>query len=180
MASQVFGMAKKGVVLRVAHRSIKCWSIIGMWLARLTKLICISNAKTESMTNRKAESMTNAKANWYAFIPVWCAVAYMASENACWDIECLLAGEAKWPISSPIPIPLSDFFPCAICIYLPTFISLVLTIALFLLSSYLQWSSRDSGQQSFLKPGWYITPNDETKTQDMWVYKDNAATGNAV
>ena len=41
-------------------------------------------------------------------------------------------------------------------------------------------NKNQSGQQSFLRPGWYITLNGETKTQDMWVYKDNAATGNAV
>ena len=57
--------------------------------------------------------------------------------RARWDIECLLAGKAEWPISLSIPILLSGFFPCAICIYLPTFISLLSTIVLSLLLLYL-------------------------------------------
>lgn len=41
-------------------------------------------------------------------------------------------------------------------------------------------NENQGGQQFFLRPSWYITPNDKTKTQNMWVYNNNAATGNAV
>ena len=66
--------------------------------------------------------------------------------GARWDIKCMPAYEAKWSISLSFPTPLSGFFLCAICIYLSTFISLVLTIALSLLSLYLQCSSRDTSR----------------------------------
>ena len=46
--------------------------------------------------------------------------------NARWDVEDLLVWDARREvISMLIPTSLSGFPPCAICIYLPTFISLL-------------------------------------------------------
>lgn len=41
-------------------------------------------------------------------------------------------------------------------------------------------NKNQGGQQSFLRPGWYVTPNGEAKVQDMWISRDNSATGNPV